>query len=122
MEPRFNGLIITVSDMDRSVEFYRDRLGLKPVEISPGWAEFELTDDFHLGMHITEEDLPMPKNIGYSMGLFMYTDDLDAEVKRLKERGIKFSDERLEGDSVWVAALPDPDGYLLQIFELKKNG
>jgi predicted enzyme related to lactoylglutathione lyase len=113
--------MITVSDMNRSVEFYRDHIGLKPVTISPGWAEFELTENFNLGMHITEEDLPMPKDIGYSMGLFMYTNDLDAEVKHLKERGIKFQAERLEGDGAWIAALPDPDGYFLQIFELKKD-
>lgn len=121
MQPRFNGLMITVTNMDRSAKFYRDLLGLKPVTITPGWSEFRLTEDFNLGMHITEEDLPMPRGIGYSMGLFYYADDLAAEVGRLKERGVAFVDERLEGDSVWVAAIADPDGYMLQIFELKKE-
>ena len=121
MGPTFNALMITVSNMERSVEFYGDRLGLEPVEIGPGWAEFKLTGDFNLGMHITEDDLPMPKGIGYSMGLFYYSADLEAEVRRWKQRGVQFTQERMEGDNVWVGAFQDPDGYMFQIFEIKKE-
>ncbi len=52
MESRFNALMITASDIDCSVRFYRDLLGLDPVTVSPRWSEFKLTEDFNLGIHI----------------------------------------------------------------------
>lgn len=43
--------MITVSDMPRSVEFYRDRLGLHLRFESPEWSEFE-TGATTLALHI----------------------------------------------------------------------
>jgi catechol 2,3-dioxygenase-like lactoylglutathione lyase family enzyme len=119
METQFNAVMFAVSDMDRSVEFYRDRLGLKPVTLG-GWSEFELSEDFHLGLHRIEEGAPMPQNIASAVGLVIYTDNLDAEVKRLKERGIQFAFERMEAPNIWIAEFRDPDGYSHQIFEIKR--
>lgn len=119
METQFHAVMFTVSDMDRSVEFYRDRLGLKPVTLG-GWSEFEVSGDFHLGLHRAEPGAAMPHNIESSVGLVIYTDNLDAEVRRLKGRGIQFSVERMEAPNIWIAEFRDPDGYSHQIFEIKR--
>ena len=43
-------IMVTVSDMNRSVEFYRDKLGLRLKFESPGWTEF-LTGTSTLALH-----------------------------------------------------------------------
>jgi catechol 2,3-dioxygenase-like lactoylglutathione lyase family enzyme len=42
--------VVYVSDMDRSVAFYRGVLGLAPTRQSPGWAEFA-TEGMTLALH-----------------------------------------------------------------------
>ena len=51
-------IIVYVSDMQRSVAFYRDVLGLPLKFSSPGWTEF-ITGTTTLALHRTgEEKLP----------------------------------------------------------------
>ena len=47
---RVNYVIVFVSDMKRSVSFYRDVLGLPLKFESPGWTEFA-TDGATLALH-----------------------------------------------------------------------
>ena len=51
---RVNYAIIFVSDMDRSVAFYRDVIGLQLKFESPGWTEFA-TDGATLALHTSHE-------------------------------------------------------------------
>ena len=50
---RVNYAIVFVSDMKRSVSFYRDALGLTLRFESPGWSEFA-TDGATLALHASE--------------------------------------------------------------------
>ena len=54
---RVNYVIIFVSDMKRSVSFYRDVLGLPLRFESPGWTEFA-TDGATLALHSSEGSNP----------------------------------------------------------------
>ncbi len=54
---RVNYAIVFVSDMKRSVEFYRDVLGLPLKFESPGWTEFA-TDGATLALHACKESTP----------------------------------------------------------------
>jgi lactoylglutathione lyase len=49
---RVNYAIVFVSDMKRSVSFYRDVLGLPLKFESPGWTEFQ-TDGATLALHLS---------------------------------------------------------------------
>ena len=50
---RVNYAIVFVSDMKRSISFYRDALGLTLRFESPGWSEFA-TDGATLALHASE--------------------------------------------------------------------
>ena len=50
---RINYAIVFVSDMNRSVTFYRDVLGLPLKFESPGWTEFA-TEGATLALHLAE--------------------------------------------------------------------
>ncbi len=109
--------MIIVSDMARSVEFYRDRLGLELKFESPGWTEF-LTGTTTLALHgggIIRETVAGSDNeskyagtcsIGFNVA------DLDTAYVTLKDRGIYFvmpPTER-ENEGIRLAVCVDPDG------------
>ena len=50
-------LMVNVSDMSRSIAFYRDLLGLKLRFDSPGWTEFD-TGSTTLALHATSSPAP----------------------------------------------------------------
>ena len=52
---RVSYAIVLVSDMKRSVAFYRDTLGLPLRFETPGWTEFA-TDGATLALHSAERD------------------------------------------------------------------
>src|SRR3954464_126733 len=86
--------MINVSDMSRSVAFYRDTLGLALKFESPGWSEFA-TGATTIALHHVEaaggespssSGAPPPGNctIGFSVN------DLEATYVALEERGARF--------------------------------
>ncbi|TMA53975.1 MAG: VOC family protein, partial [Deltaproteobacteria bacterium] len=40
-----------VDDWDTAVAFYRDTLGLKPLHVEQGWAEFEVGTGGRIALH-----------------------------------------------------------------------
>jgi len=102
-------------DMDASVGFYRDTLGLTlRIQMGEDWAEFDVAGTT-VALHGTREGHPPPQD-GATVVFEVHS--LDAEMSALRGRGVVF-----EGD---VAEVPgygrfisfrDPDGNLLQIFE-----
>jgi lactoylglutathione lyase len=57
--------MIMVSDMDRSVRFYRDVLGLKLKFQSPEWTEFDV-DSTTLALHGGGKPQPAPPREQYA--------------------------------------------------------
>ena len=106
------------TDLDRSVEFYRDRLGARLMARfdPPGLAFFELD-----GVRLLLE--------GAAAGgtLYFDVDDIEAAYDQLRGRGVEFVREpqlvHRDDDGVfgppggeeWMAFFHDPDGNLLAI-------
>jgi lactoylglutathione lyase len=121
---------LTVTDLDRSIAFYTQVLGFRlgrwlrgpggPSQIvfvdTPGGGRLEL-------FHYQDGAIPAPARtdnhtLGWNHVAFGVA-DIDAEVARLKERGVRFTLEpgpRKPG-GIRVAFFPDPDGNTLELFE-----
>ena len=106
-------IIIFVSDMQRSTEFYRDLLGLSLKFSSPGWTEFA-TGTTTIALH-PARDAAQSSSQGQSPAgqaqLRFQVDDLNTVYTSLHAQGVKFSlppKQQPEGGS--VAVLHDPDG------------
>lgn len=112
-------VMINVSDMDRSVAFYRDRLGLPLKFESPGWSEFA-TGTTTIALHHTQR--PASKegagsagpqagtcSIGFSVA------DLDATHAELKGRGVPFVMPPVSqpAEGIRLAVCVDPDGLAI---------
>jgi len=102
---------VPVADQDRARDFYRDKLGFEViadtamgdqrwVQVAPpgGGASLTLTTWFPT----------MPA--GSLKGLVLETDDLDADVKRLAERGVAIDGGIQEAPWGRFVTFDDPDG------------
>ena len=115
---RINYSIVYVSDMDRSVAFYRDVLGIPIKFESPGWTEF-VTEGATLALHIS--DLPKPDgptpasdHAGQCRAGFQVP-DLDEFHKRMNEQHVPCVQEPTETFGVRIAKYADPDGLILTV-------
>jgi lactoylglutathione lyase len=107
--------MVVVSDMDRSVEFYRDRLGIPLKFQTPDWTEFQ-TGTTTLALHGGGVAATVPpagdptKQAGCSIGFNV--EDVDKTYEELKSKGIRFvmPPTQREGEGIKLAVCIDPDG------------
>ena len=137
---------LTVADIDRSIEFYRDTLGMTLIGRRPcveedyvakqtgyagvklGVASFRIRPDSLNSLEIVEylnhtcEPADTSTNRPGGTHLCIVVDDLEAAYKDLKLKGVRF-----KSDPVEIMAGPnrggkviyffDPDNYVLEMFE-----
>ena len=118
-------VMITVSDMNRSVKFYRDTLGIAMKFESPGWSEFE-TGETTLALHgggkpakpsasgsgpADQEMAAGVCTIGFSVP------DLDRSFRDLQSKGVRFvmQPTKREEEGILLAVFLDPDGMPISI-------
>jgi len=96
--------------------FYRDTIGLKPNFESPEFVVFGEANapGFALGTHSEvkgKNNDPARHMVGFT------TDDINAEVARLKSKGVEFVDDPETFDQVIVATFKDPEGNYVQLLQ-----
>jgi predicted enzyme related to lactoylglutathione lyase len=103
---------ISVTDVDRSVAFYRDVLGISHLfTVSGQPMAFFASGDVRLYLGVPESAEFTSRCV-----LYFRVDDLDGEVARLKDLGAAFFDEphlvHRDGQTeLWMTGLRDPDGH-----------
>lgn len=103
------------TDMDRSVKFYEDVVGLKLIRRDDGnWAVFD-AGPVQLALHGAIEGRPF--RAGGATAVFR-VDDLDGARAALEARGAEFEEHvgEVEGFARF-ASFHDPDGNVVQIIE-----
>jgi lactoylglutathione lyase len=118
-------IIIMVSDMARSVEFYRDQLGLALKFQSPDWTEFQTgatTLALHGGGTPREPSAGGDQGKSYAgTGSIGFTvRDLESTVEELKSRGVPFvmPPTQREGEGLKLAVCVDPDGLPISFAQM----
>ena len=108
--------MVVVSDMQRSVEFYRDKLGIPLKFQSPEWTEFA-TGTTTLALHgggVPSQDPPAgdPSKVAGACSIGFNVDDVDKTYEELKTKGIRFvmPPTQREGEGIKLAVAIDPDG------------
>ena len=113
--------MIAVKDLDRARKFYEDKLGFKEV------------DDFGEGFMLKTGDTKFSvyksefAGTNKATALNFDVDDIDDEVRTLKEKGIAFEHYEMEGltakgdiyegEGMKTAWFKDPDGNILSLIE-----
>ena len=108
--------MVVVSDMNRSVEFYRDKLGIPLKFQSPDWTEFQ-TGTTTLALHgggIARTGQPAgdPSKQAGTCSIGFNVENVDQTYEELKSKGIQFvmPPTQREGEGIKLAVCTDPDG------------
>jgi catechol 2,3-dioxygenase-like lactoylglutathione lyase family enzyme len=114
-----------VNDIDKSVDFYRDRLDFKVDMHNPGKFAALERDDLTLylsapgaGSGGTAGGHPEP---GGWNRVMIVTQDIDTVIGRLNDAGAKFRGEISEAGAGRARLLEDPSGNLIELFVFKKK-
>lgn len=119
---RVSYAIVFVSDMKRSVSFYRDVLGLPLNFETPGWTEFA-SDGATLALHASEGAGPEPNNPPHPRagqcrpGLSV--PNLDEFHTRMVEKNVTCLQEPKEVFGARIAQYLDPDGLGISVSEAR---
>ena len=116
--------MLAVSELDRSVAFYRDRLGFESREVMPGLA---LLGHGPMLLYLVTDSPPTPDKLGVwlsppadmtrtCVNLVFRVNDCPAVYERLRTAGVAFlSAPQSPTWGGWRCFGRDPDGYLFEI-------
>ena len=115
---------LNVMDLDRSIAFYRDQLGLeltRRVEIKENNAEIAFLEDpdgnaIELTRWRDKKQLAEGDNFDH---VAFGVKDLNPTIERLREQGVAIAMEpfKLKGEANQIAFIKDPDGNWLELIE-----
>jgi lactoylglutathione lyase len=120
---RVSYAIVFVSDMKRSVAFYRDVIGLPLKFDSPHWTEFA-TDGATLALHASEEAAATDESPNSPAGRCrpgLSVPGLDAFHKRIVEAKVPCVQEPKEVFGARIAQYLDPDGLVISVSEERRG-
>jgi uncharacterized glyoxalase superfamily protein PhnB len=107
--------LLAVSDIQRSVEFYRDRLGFTLTSEAKNegkmfWCSMERGGSAIMLQQAEEEDGPS-EGRGRGISLYFICDDADAIYADLTSRALQRSPPTIAYYGMKQVVVPEPDGY-----------
>ncbi|HKY54041.1 MAG TPA: VOC family protein [Anaerolineales bacterium] len=108
-----------VEDLEASITFYRDVLGLPFLGKGEDWAHLDagngaLLELFSGGKASSQTKTPIQQ----SLVLGLRVDDLDRAIGELQQRGVRFTGEIGEHEGTRWIHFSDPEGNRLEIKEV----
>ncbi len=117
---RIDYSIVFVSNMSRSVAFYRDVVGLPLKFETPEWTEFD-TFGATLALHRGEEGSAGDANAPGTCRTGFTVPDIDAFHTRMLEHGVTCIEEPVASFGAKLAQYEDPDGMRFGVSEERKE-
>ena len=114
---KVGNVILAVSDIDKSLAFYHDIIGLPIKNQRRSWVDLGTTGAL-LSLHpasLTAEHVGSSIDNGITIGFLV--GDVKSAVEELRSKGIEIFRDIVERDAGKNAIVKDPDGYLVSLFE-----
>jgi lactoylglutathione lyase len=115
MDGKIGLVMLVVKDLNRSVAFYRDVIGMKVKFQAPEWATLD-AGGVELGLHPESEHLHVKPSESFGFGF--YVNDIERVHQELKNKNVHFILPPKEENFGWLALFSDPDGYHIQLCQL----
>ena len=108
---------ISVTDVDKAVEFYRDTLGIDFLFQVPGTNPMAFFDCAGTRLYVNQPE--NPKYAGNSI-IYFKVDSAQDAAKDLTERGVTIESEphiihQTENYTLWMAFFRDPDDNMMAV-------
>ncbi len=110
-----NHVIVYVRDVEKSLQFYHEKLGFRVIESMEGYARLRSpAGGATLALHATSERRPAG---GRPVVLYFETPDLGPVCRGLQKKGVRFDQMPQRMPWGWDHAyLKDPDGHPLSLY------
>ena len=127
-----NAFALTVRDVQRCAEFYRDKVGLKLVELSDDFAYLKFGDKGGPGLalasarglsqEIPKEPFRPEENLLQRNYFAVFLDDADRAYLELREKGVRFlQPPATRPNGQRFAFFEDPEGNLWEISHFPRS-
>jgi len=110
-----SNVTLLVSDMNRSIKFYVETLGLKLISNYGGEFAVIESNGLRIGLHPGKKP---DEKLSRDMSLGFQVEDMSAAKKTLESRGVTF-EKRVQDRGALIENFYDPDGTPLYLIELK---
>ena len=110
-----SNVTILVSDMNKTIRFYTEALGLKLVSNYGGEFAVIESNGLRIGLHPGKKG---SDTLSRDLSLGFQVDDLTSAKKTLESRGVTF-EKRVQDRGAVIEYFNDPDGTPLYLIELK---
>lgn len=109
-----NNVCVTVSDIKRAVDFYKDLFDFDVVEKQGAGYVYLKMGEMVIALH-EQEGFANTANSGYSISFFVDEDDFDDALESLEEKNIPivYGPENIRNGQAVIFA--DPDGNRIEL-------
>jgi lactoylglutathione lyase len=114
---RLGNVILAVKDLDKSLNFYHEIIGLPIKNQRRTWVDLGTTGAL-ISLHpasLTAEHIGSSLDNGITIGFLV--GDINSAIDELKSKGVKVYREISEREAGKNAIVLDPDDYLVSLFE-----
>jgi len=114
---KVGNVILAVRDLDKSLEFYHEIIGLPIKKQRRAWIDLGTTGAL-LSLHpasLTAEHVGSSIENGITIGFLV--GDVQSAVEELRSKGVKIYRDIIERAAGKNAVIQDPDNYLISLFE-----
>jgi catechol 2,3-dioxygenase-like lactoylglutathione lyase family enzyme len=129
---QLNAYALTVRDVKKCAEFYRDKIGLKLMELQDGFAYLKFSDKPGPGValvsaeglarEIPKERVRPGESLLQRNYFAVFLDDADRTYEELRQRGVRFvQPPATRSDGQRYAFFEDPEGNLWEISHFPKK-
>ena len=115
---RIGNIILEVKDLDASIKFYHEVLGMPIKNERRNWVDLGQQSGGMLSLHpasITTSHTSSTKENGILIGLTV--GDLDSAIEELSAARVEIFRDVQERQAGKNAVILDPDGYMISLFE-----
>lgn len=107
-------VMLGVNDIERSLAFYRDKLGLK---VSNQFRGFAFLEGGSIMLGLSEQLGSASEHMAGATEIVLGVEDVRSAYAELCRQGVEFLHEPRNVDGTnWAANFRDPDGHLLSIY------
>ena len=114
---KVGNVILAVKDIDKSIQFYHEIIGLPIKHQRRSWVDLG-TSGALLSLHpasLTAQHVGSSMENGITIGFLV--GDVQSAVNELRAKGVTIHRDIVEKDAGKNAVILDPDDYLISLFE-----
>lgn len=114
---KVGNVILAVTDIDKSLEFYHEIIGLPIRNQRRSWVDLG-TSGALLSLHpasLTAQHIGSSIENGITIGFLV--GDVKSAVEELRAKGVRIHRDIVKKDAGLNAVIMDPDDYLISLFE-----